>query len=992
MVIIGWLLTACSPLPPPEGDCGTGSWYAMPESWGAVYVSGDAPDGGDGSYGAPFETIGQALDALAGSGGGLIAVAAGYYQETLSLDASHDGVHILGRCSEQTILAGGADPSDIALMRAGSPGVYLSGDADTRVELSGLTITDAPRGGIRVEGGELVGQDIVVAGNYTRGVRVSAAGGVPAELALTDFVIRDQRALNFTVQGMGGAATDGGVLRLRNGLVTRNTLYGLAAIYGGQLIVEQVDITDNQPDGGGAVGAGLVLGEDSTLEVYSSDISGNSFAGIYAFDSDEAVSRMYLKDVTVRDTNPAPHGWRGNGIFAEGAVEIEVEGGRFYENKGASIAKIPLYFSDTEYVLGGDVWIRDSELRQTRGDLKDGSSVGIFVQGEGVLLERVLVEDAQYGILLDGTAGELRDVHVRDIWYDADEDEGGSGIAVYNQFAETDVLVSGSRVERVAGIGIVFSDVDPLDEVGASLRVVDTSVTDGLPFVQSGKGSGGIGVSQVSGDLSLERGWIEGNTLGLLADGYGTLHITDSDFVRNAPGVVAIPGVLGVGLLVSGGVEAVVEETRLADGYYGAVHVLPSVDDPETGPDVTLSDVNISGGRGAPFWPDDVGGYSISDAGVVVGGGTLRAERLTILDNEGGIAVSGDAYLELEGSLLEGIREVELEGELDTSWGDGLNVYQGGSVVVTDTVLRDIDGEGIVLFEDATAELARVDVERSYGMGLEVWEDSVATLEDVAIVNTRREVDSEVAVGIWVNGDAVVEASGLAITDTEGPGAYVFDSSLDCRGCTFRGNTFAGLVAYGSELELSDAVIADNLQDPVIGGGVGILADEERGDPVVVAGNKTRVRLSDSEVSGHPLSGLYLVGAGSYVLEGNRIEGSDGSTRSSTWPRGNAIFAADVPEWDGYHQQGLWIGGNELSQSAGGAVFLDAATAALEDNGYGENTPDVWQQRCAGVEEPQGVEEAPMAWICPTYDEQTEPLEIEIVADVPDVESSPVGR
>ena len=73
-------------------SCGTGTWSD---------VEGDY-------FVGPGDSIQSAADEAGAAGGGVVAVAAGAYVESLVLTEAHDGVQIAGRCAEMVVIDGSA--------------------------------------------------------------------------------------------------------------------------------------------------------------------------------------------------------------------------------------------------------------------------------------------------------------------------------------------------------------------------------------------------------------------------------------------------------------------------------------------------------------------------------------------------------------------------------------------------------------------------------------------------------------------------------------------------------------------------------------------------------------------------------------------------------------------------------------------------------------------------------------------------------------------
>ncbi len=94
-----WLDGACVP-----ESCAAGTWGALPVDASTVYVA--AGGTGDGSAANPLGSIQEGADLAGSRDGGLVAVAAGTYDENLVLESAHDGVRIAGVCRERVRVVG----------------------------------------------------------------------------------------------------------------------------------------------------------------------------------------------------------------------------------------------------------------------------------------------------------------------------------------------------------------------------------------------------------------------------------------------------------------------------------------------------------------------------------------------------------------------------------------------------------------------------------------------------------------------------------------------------------------------------------------------------------------------------------------------------------------------------------------------------------------------------------------------------------------------
>jgi hypothetical protein len=237
----------------------------------------------DASGGGDTTSIQEAVD---GSGNGdIICVMPGTYEENVVLDAGGVLLQSL-EGSGATIIDGGA---------AGSVLVFQYGDSST---VQGFTLTngagslfdpdndgvlDACGGGMFVDASSPTFEDIVITGNVAddgAGVYVNNAS-----IDMSDVVILDNAAVGY-----------GGGLRLRHAEdvqleqveVSGNTARTGAGVslYDSEITLIECDVTDNVAENNGG---GFYVGTDSSVELSSGVVSGNSAGslggGIRAYSS-----------------------------------------------------------------------------------------------------------------------------------------------------------------------------------------------------------------------------------------------------------------------------------------------------------------------------------------------------------------------------------------------------------------------------------------------------------------------------------------------------------------------------------------------------------------------------------------------------------------------------------------------------------------------------------------------------------------------------------
>lgn len=155
--------------------CGTGPFHA--DGGGDLHVAIDGSDSADGSADAPLAGLDEALDRLEGAGGGRLLLGAGTWNGAWTVPDTADGVELIGRCKELTVLEGDDDsrvlriegPARIAHLSTHSgrkairlePGV---GTEDDPIALEDLAIRDAWWIGIYAEEAHVALERVTVEG------------------------------------------------------------------------------------------------------------------------------------------------------------------------------------------------------------------------------------------------------------------------------------------------------------------------------------------------------------------------------------------------------------------------------------------------------------------------------------------------------------------------------------------------------------------------------------------------------------------------------------------------------------------------------------------------------------------------------------------------------------------------------------------------------------------------------------------------------------
>ncbi len=431
------------------GNCGDGTWGVLPLAADTVFVDVQANDGGNGSEQAPFQSIQTGLDAAAGAGGGMVAVAGGVYSENLVLTEEHAQVQLAGRCADRVFLDGAAGGEDDATVLV--EGSFSSGDG---VQIAGLTVLGGQWGGVVVAAGHVVLEYAVIEQNVGAGVVVSYPG---SHLSLTQVVIQDNNTGDNGSAGIGLIAQFEAYVEATDCLVARNAMYGIYATGPGtHVALTDVEIRDTSSDPSLGYGRGIEVRSGAYLHACRTTVADNADIGISA---QLANTSVRLEDVEVLDTQPGSHGESGKGIVVAGGafldatsclVERSTEAGIFVEG------------ANTEAAIG------DVTVSGTSRDLAGAAARGIHVrEGATIEVQTIFVDATEGpGIMVDASASlvcgdcELQDSKI-------------AGAVVVGSSAEfTSCSIAGTAVDDTdgGGFGVYFAE-------GADVTLMDSDVS-----------------------------------------------------------------------------------------------------------------------------------------------------------------------------------------------------------------------------------------------------------------------------------------------------------------------------------------------------------------------------------------------------------------------------------------------------------------------------------------------------------------------------------
>ncbi len=508
--------------------CGVGTWGNLPVDGDTVYVAEGGS--GDGSEGDPLGSIQEGVDLAGGQNGGLVAVAAGTYVETIAMSDAHDGVTLAGRCREMVTLDGAQ--GELA------PAIEVKGDgAAPAIGLEGFTATGGTDGGLYVEYATVAAHAIRLEANTRLGMQVS---GSMATAELTNTEILGTLPSPDGTLGRGLLVEDGASLSASDLLLEANTHLGLKAT-GADTDVELVGarVLDTVPVEDEKSGIGVWVEYGAHLTAATSTFEGNAYVGVAASDPGTVVD---LTDSFVLDTGASDLGAM-SGVFVQYGATLTVLDSTIQGNSNVGVAVLN---PDTTVTL-----VETSVLDTSAG--ADGSGgYGISVEKSGSLVAEGCIVQRNVGAGV-GTSGAnssviLTDTAVLDTLRSRDT---SLSLGVYAQ-GSASMVVRGGEISRTTGPGGYVSQGGTIELDGVALTsntfsgvlvVAGTAVLTEVVITATATDTewgGGFGVyaNDVFGAGSLT---ITNSTIGpqpytaVWLDGDGTYLIEDNDLSGNDP-------------------------------------------------------------------------------------------------------------------------------------------------------------------------------------------------------------------------------------------------------------------------------------------------------------------------------------------------------------------------------------------------------------------------------------------------------------------------
>jgi hypothetical protein len=520
-------------------DCGAAPWGNIPVGATTQYVDASYAGGnGDGSAAKPWTTIGAAV--AASYPGAVIAVAAGSYAENVNLARSN--VSLWGRCPRLVEIAGSdATGAAVTLNNTGDElhgvavrgtgfGIGIFGDGsvvdgvwvhDTaRIGVDSLAkytlghalVEHAGYAGILVEKATATIDGIVVRdtqpapdGSLGYGMEVDAPGTLSVQSALIErtsgaafsaqggtatvqgTVLRDT-VRNTQTQGVGvlmqpNASGTPANLTLTGSTLRHNEQYGVrvgssTAVIDSTLVADTVAGTDSGGQSAGVVSSyntgGTFPAPDVTVR--ASLLENNAYAGIGV-----TKGTMHVLSSVIRDTQTLATGFAGVAVSAADTTDLTIRGSLIERNHGVSVGAVDtdvtidstLVRETLPSVVGGG--LSTTPTQAARSTELTGSSRTPQVAVTGSVFEG----GAGIGLLLDGAAGTLTGVVVRNVASDTDR---GWGVGVGVESGATaagSLQAQGLMVDGTVAIGI-FVEQAQANLTAVHVRNVATDASGGF--------------------------------------------------------------------------------------------------------------------------------------------------------------------------------------------------------------------------------------------------------------------------------------------------------------------------------------------------------------------------------------------------------------------------------------------------------------------------------------------------------------------------------
>ncbi len=598
--------------------CGSGTWGNLDTDENTIYVDISAAEGGAGNASAPFTSIQAGLDAAGDADGGMVAVAAGTYPETLELGRGHDDVRLAGRCKELVIIDASAGDEQTA-------GIHMDAKS-SELAISGVTVSTAHDVGLRVYSGILTIRDSRVEGSEGRGIAAFQSGlqetilvveacevvenslagvlshGAGTTVTLRETVIQGTRSDEKGLWGFGIEVYSGASLQAESSEVIENRFAGLIAdATGTKASLHDTIIRDTKPDENGSDGYGIAVCGGASLETEACEVSGNTAVGVIAMDAGTSIS---LHETTIQDTQREEDGWGGYGIVAKAGANLEADSCELLGNAQTGVAASG---ADTTVAL------RQTTIQDTQPVDEGTYGYGIQVS-DGANLETDSCELAGntglgVGAMDSGSSVSLRGTTVRDTQPVAGGD-GGFGIQVV---AGASLTAETCEVARNTGGGVVA------DGSSTTVTLGDTTIDASRRGEVYTLGAGII----VQKAATVEATDIEvcSNDGPGLYITYGNSLLTCSQCALRDNGFSGAVVIYGGSLVLA---DSIIEGTTAQENIGGGIGLYAEPREAGRGPSMEITNTTIQDNPIAGVWLTDEGSFAFTGNSIHGGAGWTR--------------------------------------------------------------------------------------------------------------------------------------------------------------------------------------------------------------------------------------------------------------------------------------------------------------------------------------------------------------------------------
>ncbi|MGF1464682.1 MAG: hypothetical protein ACFCGT_00985 [Sandaracinaceae bacterium] len=770
--------------------CGEGPFAAvddLPAEALLLFVDAAAAVGGDGSPGAPYRTLAEALDQAAS--GATVVLAAGAYVVDRGWP---DGVSLRGRCVARTRLVapGGTErsavvdvarhdapiriesvrigPAEVVGLRVRRPGeavgvegvevTLATGEPGAVVVASGAEVEarSLVARGTRDGSGPFVGVGLSVGARSRLGLTRAVlegnggAGIFVAEQALAEVTgLRVTRTRGHRRRGTRGVGiwVEGGRLELTRALLDENRDVGILALgAGAEVVARDLVVRDTLPQASDDFfGRGISVELEASAAIDRALVERSREHGIIATSGGRAV----LRDVVVRDTGAlATDGTAGRGISVEVGGRVTVERALLTRNREVGLFVV----NPGSEATASDLVVRATRPREV--DQTGGNGIAVQHGGSMTLARALLADNREISLGLLGDAELLaEDLVVRGGIAEQEESLLG-GV-----FAEDGprLVLHRAVIEGALGAGMVVR------REGTEAEVEDLVVRDTAPHPFVDRSSGVL--VELGGRLTLRRGLLERNALiGLNVAGIGSSADVREAVVRDQQADLSRErnGGGGFGVNVERGGRLELAEVVIEGNRHTGLGLS------DEGTDATLVDAVVRDTR------PQVGDSPVAVAGefgrgiMAQSGADVALERVLIADNrELGLGVDG------EGTRLEGtdLHVRDTDGQvLDDRLGLGVNVQFAARLELSRVLVERCRVSGLQV-ASATADVSDLTVrdtgaqlaDGGWGRGVNVGRGGILTLRRALLSGNR-----EIGFGAF-GGETRAEVEGLVVERTQAP-------------------------------------------------------------------------------------------------------------------------------------------------------------------------------------------------------------------------------